>query len=144
VGVYAYTANAGDNISYLIGLVRYSSGSYKLEPRDDADVGEVQAVDEGWGLILEEFALKSAYPNPFNSEIRIDFTLREKAPVKLEIYDLLGRLVQTLTDDTWEKGAHFLNWSGKDNGGRTVASGIYFVRFYGESFDFSRKLVLMK
>jgi len=68
------------------------------------------------------------YPNPFNSSTTINFNVEKDSPVQIAIYDLLGRRVQTLVDERRATGSYRAVWNGCDNTGRSVASGIYFVR----------------
>ena len=142
-GVYAYTPAGGDNLDFIVGVVRYSGTTFKVEPRDDDDLLQA-GVNDRTSILPYEFALNGNYPNPFNPVTNIDFSLQTKAPVKLEIYDLLGRLVQTLVDGEMTAGPHTVQWKGLNRSGSMVSSGIYFVRYSGEGFDFSDKIVLMK
>ena len=143
-GVYTYQPVMNDGIEYIIGLVQYSSESFKLEPRNDDDFGEITDVAQSGELTPYEFALKDNYPNPFNPTTTIEFTLKRKAEVKLEVYNLMGRLVCTLVEGELEAGLHTAVWDGIDGRGIPVSSGIYFVRYSGAGFDFCGKMVLMK
>ncbi|HPG41827.1 MAG TPA: T9SS type A sorting domain-containing protein [bacterium] len=74
-------------------------------------------------------ALKAGiYPNPFNSSTTINYSVAQDGPVQIAIYDLLGRRVQTLVDERRVAGSYRAVWNGCDKTGRSVASGIYFVR----------------
>ncbi|MBC8175693.1 MAG: right-handed parallel beta-helix repeat-containing protein, partial [Candidatus Marinimicrobia bacterium] len=73
----------------------------------------------------EKFALHHAYPNPFNPVTTIRFDIPEMSNVKLVIYDLLGREVVRLIDDRRVAGKYNTIWDGKNNRGKSVASGLY-------------------
>ena len=73
--------------------------------------------------IPESIALGQNYPNPFNAETRIDFQTNGGA-VSLEVYDLTGALVRTLIDGSLEVGHYSATWSGLDESGNEVASGV--------------------
>ncbi|MCF7885591.1 MAG: T9SS type A sorting domain-containing protein [Candidatus Marinimicrobia bacterium] len=75
----------------------------------------------------DELALKF-YPNPFNSRLKIMFTIPENGKVKINIYDIRGRNIKTVIDQTLVKGKHEYYWDGKNNQGNRVSSGIYFLR----------------
>lgn len=67
-------------------------------------------------------------PNPFRKETAVRFALGERAPVKVAIYDVLGRLVATLGAGERAAGEHELRWAGTDASGQSVAAGMYFLR----------------
>jgi hypothetical protein len=69
------------------------------------------------------FSLGSNYPNPFNPSTIIPFELPADSRVHIEVYDLLGRLVATLSNDLYQAGAHQVVWDA-----RTSASGVYLIR----------------
>ncbi len=80
-----------------------------------------------------------SYPNPFNPEAVIEYTLPDRAHVSLRVYDVAGRLVTTLVDDVRAVGLHRVMWRP-----RGTASGVYFCRLQVGAFSLSRKLVLLK
>jgi hypothetical protein len=86
----------------------------------------------------------SNYPNPFNPETEISFSLPERAQVSLVIYNILGEKVKTLVNETKEAGTYSAPWDGRDESGNSLASGIYFYRLKTENFDKTMKMVLMK
>jgi len=81
---------------------------------------EVQAL-----RVPAEFALLQNYPNPFNSETVIRFQLPRAAKVQMYIYNVRGQRVATLIDERMDPGYHKVTWSGRNDQGRQVASGIY-------------------
>jgi subtilisin family serine protease len=78
--------------------------------------------------IIHDYALHPAYPNPFNPSTIIAFDLPETQHVKLEIFDISGRKVRTLVDQTVNAGRHQVSWNGQNESGISVASGIYLYR----------------
>jgi len=93
---------------------------------------------------IQKFNLEQNYPNPFNSFTRISFTLPERGKVKLEVYDVLGRLIRTLADDDINAGKIVIDWDGNDHQGRAVSSGIYFYRLQSDHYISIRKMVLIR
>ncbi len=91
-----------------------------------------------------EFALQQNYPNPFNAATVIRYTLERDADVQLRVYDVLGRTVATLVDDTQQLGVHEANWDGTNENGEPVASGLYFYRLTVDDDILSRKMTLVK
>ena len=67
-------------------------------------------------------------PNPFNPRTTIKFDVPEAGPVRLSVFDVAGRLVRTLVDDSMPQGSHEAVWDGTDSSGREVGSGSYLAR----------------
>jgi len=88
--------------------------------------------------------LEQNVPNPFNPQTTISFVLPSAAPVRLEIFDVEGRLVSTLVDGTMPPGRHQLRWDGLDRRGAPVATGTYFYRLTAGKRSQSRKMLLLK
>ncbi len=90
----------------------------------------------------------SAVPNPFNPATTIDFVVvgvgGQSVPVEVGIYDLSGRLVRTLVDQSFAPGAHQRVWSGRNDDGQQAASGVYFLRMIQGGFVMNQKLTLLK
>ena len=86
----------------------------------------------------------SNFPNPFNPSTTISFTLPNAGHATLDVYDLLGRHVLTLFDQSVSAGEHLVVWDGKDRYGASVASGIYFYRLTTEVSSISKKMLLLK
>jgi|GEM_PF-686765 len=90
-------------------------------------------------------ALHGPRPNPFNPRTRIDFEMPRRARVRLYVFDVSGRLVSTLLDQTRPAGPGSVDWDGTDLHGTPVGSGIYFYRLEVEGArKLSRKAVLLK
>jgi len=68
----------------------------------------------------------SNFPNPFNTDTRINFSLPNDAKVDLVVYNIKGQKVKELVKDIYEKGQHCISWNGKDDSGKNVGSGVYF------------------
>jgi hypothetical protein len=86
----------------------------------------------------------SAYPNPFNPETTVRYTLPAKGQVLLEVYDLRGEKVATLVSETKDAGAYTATWRGLGDTGATVSSGVYFAKLSTPAGERSYKLVLLK
>ncbi|MCA9753154.1 MAG: T9SS type A sorting domain-containing protein [Gemmatimonadetes bacterium] len=81
-----------------------------------------------------------AAPNPFVADTSLRFEIARPAHARLRVYDVSGRLVRTLVDERLEAGRHTANWDGRDESGRRVASGVFFVRMQAENFGAVRKI----
>ena len=95
-------------------------------------------------FIPEEYALFQNYPNPFNPSTTIQFDLPEESRVTISFYDILGREVIRLVDETMEAGRYRRTWESLDRSGRTVASGVYFMRIEARSVVSERRLMTIK
>lgn len=86
----------------------------------------------------------SVDPNPFNPATTISFELEASARVSVRIFDVAGRLLRTLASENLGAGPHRIDWDGRDDLGRQVSSGIYFVRFEWKGYRTTRKAVMLK
>jgi hypothetical protein len=89
--------------------------------------------------------LQPNYPNPFNPETTIKFSIRNDAKVEISIYNIKGQRVKNLVQQEMEKGEHQIVWNGKNEEGQTVSSGVYFYKLMvdGKAEDM-RKCLLLK
>ena len=83
-------------------------------------------------------------PNPFNPMTTLRFDVAASGHVSLRIYDLRGRLVRSLVDETVAPGRFDVAWNGRDDHGRTVSSGPYFCQMVAVGHVEVAKLLLVK
>jgi hypothetical protein len=83
-------------------------------------------------------------PNPFNPSTTIHYEIGESGRASLRVYDVSGALVRTLVDRSHNPGGYDAHWDGRDAGGRTVSSGVYFYRLETNGFTETRRMVLLK
>jgi hypothetical protein len=116
--------------------------------------GRIGALGQGCGVATGVVAsdpgvpprpfLSGSAPNPFNATTTIRFGVPETTDLSLRLYDASGRCIITLVQDRHEAGEFTMGWDGRDESGRDVASGVYFVRLQTETFTATRKLVLLR
>ena len=94
-------------------------------------------------LIPETFALHANYPNP-STHHTISYDLPEQAQVTLGIYDLLGKQLKTLVNQSQDAGSKTAVWDGTDGLGRSVSAGVYLYQIQAGEFSQTRKMVLLK
>jgi len=92
----------------------------------------------------ETYILNQNYPNPFNNQTTISFYLPKSENVEIEIYDINGRLVNTLLTRKLNWGLHSIIWNGLNADGQEVSSGIYLYHIKTKDYSQTRKLVLLK
>ncbi|MDZ7371108.1 MAG: T9SS type A sorting domain-containing protein [candidate division KSB1 bacterium] len=116
--------------------------SAAFEPRGTAMVSfdvKLQAAE-----MPKTFALEQNYPNPFNPSTTIRYAVPNDADVKVQIYDVTGKLVMTLVDAKQTAGFYEVSWNGTNAEGVRVASGIYFCKMTAGSFTETRKMMFAK
>jgi len=88
--------------------------------------------------------LLRAYPNPFNPDATVHFRLDRDGSVTLRAYDVQGRLVRTLVDGYLAAGERNVRWDGRDDAGRQLPSGSYFLRLDAPGASLTRTVSLIK
>jgi len=89
--------------------------------------------------------LLQSYPNPFCSSTSIRYSIAKSGQVKLKIYNVAGQLVKTLVNGEQKAGTYKIKWDGKDEEGRLLPSGIYFVELkVDDKFTKTKKLLLLR
>lgn len=88
--------------------------------------------------------LRKNFPNPFNPDTTIEYSIREETETVLRIYNLRGQVVKTLFSGIKEAGEYRAIWNGTDSSGREVSSGIYFYRLTTDHYDSINKMLLVK
>jgi hypothetical protein len=94
--------------------------------------------------IPNTFSLSNAYPNPFNPTTNIKFSIAKSENINLVVFNVLGQKVKTLVNGAMKAGSYTATWDGRDDFGSHVASGIYFYRLESQSFNVTKKMILMK
>jgi flagellar hook assembly protein FlgD len=84
------------------------------------------------------------YPNPFNSETTISYSIPVNNNVSIEIYDIQGKKIKTLVNEYQASGNHFVVWYGKDEREQSVNNGLYFCRITTGKFFSVKEMILIK
>ena len=100
-------------------------------------------IDDG-ELVPETFALHANYPNPFNPTTTISYDLPKRSLVTIGIYNLLGKQIKTLVNQSQDAGNKIAVWNGTDDLGRQVSAGVYLYRIQAGEFSQTRKMLLLK
>jgi hypothetical protein len=83
-------------------------------------------------------------PNPFRSTTTVRFQLQRPAAITLAVHDAQGRRIRLLAQGTRDAGSHALIWDGRDEAGRTAASGVYFLRLLTEGGTDSGRIIRLR
>jgi hypothetical protein len=104
----------------------------------------VNAIEPGTAGVPVAFELGQNYPNPFNPSTRIGYTIGERGLVTLEVFDVLGRAVATLVNESQAAGSYQIVWNGRNSANIPVTSGVYFYRLRSGAFSRTNAMVLLK
>lgn len=138
--VSSYTSPAGNFVFLKVG-VSYTSLyalkdngviSYKPVPNPPLGISNISSI-------ADRFSLFQNYPNPFNPNTKIRFRIAESGLVKLTVYDMLGREVQTLVNQELKPGTYEVEFNGADS-----PSGVYYYKLESGIFVETRRMVLIK
>ena len=141
--------DSGDNTNFFIpptdieGDPRIANMVIDMGPHENTDV--VSGIgDDPTELPLPKITqLRSIYPNPFNPTVTIVVDLDRRRHVRVDIFDVVGRRVDTVIDETRGAGTHSIRWNA-GSGCKPMASGIYFVLIRSEEWRAQQKIVLLK
>jgi hypothetical protein len=134
VGIHYESAGG---IDYLVPDVFLLGAPVELARPEGAGVGKPADLAETTGLLPVQ-------PNPFSAWTTVRFNLVAEEHVLLRVYDARGVLIRTLEDRSLPAGEHQAVWDGRDNAGRPVAAGTYFVRFSAAGSTTTEKMMLLK
>lgn len=110
-----------------------------------SDFGEIGVAEMPKGISpASMLTLEQNKPNPFTDKTMISYQLVAPGNVRLNVYNVAGQLVKTLVETRQDAGYYSIVWSGSDNLGRRVASGIYFCRLESEQESEIKKITLLR
>ena len=101
-----------------------------------SDILEVNQISE---LVPSSYSLQQNYPNPFNNTSNLKFQIVNTGDVKLVVYDIMGREVQTLVNEQLTPGTYETSFDGSQ-----LTSGVYFYRLNAGDFVETKKMLLLK
>ena len=93
---------------------------------------------------MDEYSLSQNYPNPFNPSTNFSYSVPNKTDVRIVVYDLFGKEIKTLVNESKEVGTYNITWNGRDNNNRQVSTGVYFYKMQASGFQKTMKMMLMK
>ena len=133
VGITVWTGNTTEDD--ITPAQQTLLGRFVTHPTSVGEIEEIVAIP----------LLGASSPNPFRWVTRISFSQPEALPVRLAVFDARGRRVRTLDQGVPSVGWHEVTWDARDDGGRRVADGVYFVTMEraGEVVD-ARKVSLVR
>ncbi len=141
---YVYDLSAYDNQNVYIAIRCVSNDAFVFYVDDFSihSVGGSEGEDQLAPVAFTE--LKGNYPNPFNPETTISYSVKENLPVNIEIYNLKGQKVKSLVKETKAAGNYKVAWNGTDDNNRPVSSGVYFFKMNAGKYSSTKKMIMMK
>ena len=131
----------GSNTTLIViapenGYLFNATGDFKITDAIAASGGSY--IDLGFGApVPDAFTIESAYPNPFNPSVNLDFTMPDAGLVKISVYNLLGREVATLMNRSLTAGQYSVVWNAEHQ-----ASGVYLVRVQVDNEEVSSQKIM--
>ena len=155
-GNYAYYCINDVTVESGASLTRWGSGAYcgggtstsSVESEEDLtqdiNVQEDNQKIEAMVMLPESFGISQNFPNPFNPITTIKYQLPKESYVALTVYDITGRQVIQLVNETQGAGYKSIQWNSKDQFGQTVSAGVYIYHIQAGSFNQTIKMILLK
>jgi hypothetical protein len=137
-----YTDANVSNGTYVYGIsAQYTTGESEIVQTEEITIARTEDNSSSSPFITE---LKDNYPNPFNPETKISFSLEADSYILLEIYNIKGQRVKVLLNSFIEAGNHSVIWDGQTNQNKIAGSGIYFYRLKAGDYSAVKKMILIK
>ena len=134
----------GDSFTLLIDGIETNEPIIWTTNGDRVEVGPLTSKNASDPTLPDQYSLSQNYPNPFNPSTNINFNLPTACQARIEVYNVLGKLVAVPFDGMASSGENVVVWDGRDTNGETVASGIYLYRLTTDRFTETKKMMLVK
>jgi hypothetical protein len=131
----------------LIMVVPSDGALFEINSENGFVIEDLQVANSSGFIsstVVDQFALVSAYPNPFNPQTTISFELFSDSNVDLAIYNMVGQRVATLVNGFKDSGSYDVEWGGSDVSGSDLASGVYMVKLVTDKGIVTNKITLLK
>jgi hypothetical protein len=117
------------------GLARVGGNGWAKAPATEVAIAEE---------VPRTVVLEQNYPNPFNPTTQIRYGLPHQEHVVLTIHNVLGQEIARLVDEVQTEGFHEVRWTGTNNAGSTVGSGVYFYHLQADGSSENRRMLFLK
>ncbi|GAB4378774.1 MAG: hypothetical protein Kow0042_27520 [Calditrichia bacterium] len=137
---YSFLESTFFNMKFWSGQV--DTAYYEIQVKLIETTGMSENPDE---IFSRDFQLFPNFPNPFNPETIISFTVPRSEFIELEVFNNLGQMIRRLFSGNIEPGYHQISWDGRNQFGEAVPSGVYFYRLKSKGGTIlTQKMILMK
>jgi hypothetical protein len=146
IGFVDGKGTSSNNVSYSYTDNNCNEGTYyyrlnQIDFNGTSTLSKVVRVEVGAPAAFE---LSQNYPNPFNPSTTIHYSIPEDAQVIIQIYDITGRIVKTLSNTRQSAGDYNVRWEGDNSSGSEVSAGMYFLKLNAGSYSNTIKMMLLK
>jgi hypothetical protein len=132
-------------------VVRTKGGGATSFPIQDIQKLTFSGISNGTGVdnervatVIKTFSLLQNFPNPFNPSTNIEYQLPKTGIVRIKIFNINGQLIRAFESTNQNPGTHTVVWDGKNNGGQTVATGLYLYQVAFENSVLAKKMLFIK
>lgn len=136
-GLQTFNEMLFDGIMYL----PYQTGDELIDIEAIVKADTLNATSVKEYTHLSTTIRAQAYPNPFNSEVKIKYLLSNPAKVSIEVTDILGRSIVNMNEGSKDHGMHEFVWNGKNSFGQTVPNGVYIYTVKANNQSFVDKII---
>jgi len=131
------------NGTWRIGQPQPGNSSLVTNPGDPTSKPNVSGLGDE-EITADKYVLHNNYPNPFNPETNISFTIPESGFTELSIYNIQGQKIVDLISSELSAGNYRFSWNGRNSGGAQMSSGIYIYRLSSGNVSIAKEMILMK
>jgi hypothetical protein len=133
------TANAASTVVFATGPNNFLDSAWLAFSTAPTDVQTAERV-----TAPQTFRLGPNYPNPFNPATLIPYEIQDATEIQLSVMDVMGKRLRTLVQGRQSAGGHCVEWDGREDSGRLMASGVYVVSLRAGGMLKSRKIILIQ
>ncbi len=119
------------------------NGAFNFDKGESEDYLLYIDINESIGEGMQQNLNLNIYPNPTNNSCTITYELQSSADVAIEVYDIRGSLISTVTNERQSPGSQSVKWDGNSNTGQDVGAGIYIVKVSLNNMPIEREKVLV-
>jgi hypothetical protein len=140
----SYTVKSVKDYNFTIGDVGQDTFLLKIYNNLNAILDSVKIIKSPMGIngnnnVINDFALNDVYPNPSNPEFTVSFDIKTDGIYRLELFDITGKLVETIKNDTIKAGHYEISHKTEN-----LSSGMYFVMLTNGKTFLSKKISVVK
>lgn len=137
----SFSESLGQAGDYHYRVVAVDANGNASEPSNSIAVMVVSVAGQ---VLPESYTLNQNYPNPFNPSTTIRFGIPEASDFSLIIYDLHGHILRSWVESSKSAGWYTYTWSGQDQSGKNLSTGVYFARLEAGTYSQTIKMLYMR